>query len=126
MKCVWMLLRLFLMCTWTHIKKVARVQQDLVLFKLRQTSHESLNKHLDLSNQENLYLLIFIKCNFWSYKNFCHKLCILYIKYRLHHCSTSPSTEVKWDTIGPKFTFTYWLPSFSLLGLFIWIKITFN
>lgn len=43
---------------------MASVQAALALFKLRETFHEGLNKHLGLSNQENLYLLIFIKCNF--------------------------------------------------------------
>lgn len=62
---------------WVHIKKMASAQQALALFKLRQTSHESSYKHLGLSNQENLYLLIFIKCNFQSYKNRCHEWCIL-------------------------------------------------
>lgn len=29
---------------------------------MRKNAHESLHKHLDLSNEESLYLLIFIKC----------------------------------------------------------------
>lgn len=73
-----MLLRLVSYVLSPHQKKKNGIYSAaLVLFKLRETSHESLNKHLGLSNQENLYLLIFIKCNFQSYKNHCHELCIL-------------------------------------------------
>lgn len=58
-----MLLKLVSCVLSPHQKNGIR-SAALALFKLRQTSHESLNKHLGLSNQENLYHLIFIKCNF--------------------------------------------------------------
>lgn len=43
----------------------------------KENSHESLSKHLYLANQENLYLLLFIKCHLGAYKDCCHKLCVL-------------------------------------------------
>lgn len=77
---------------------------------MKKNSHESLDKHLDLSHQENLYLLRVIKCQ-WGFIKAAAMNCVYY-KQRATHIITTFSS-VYWNEWVKRHTFQ--LPPFPAL-----------